>query len=112
MKIVFLSFSIFLTAIFSDIPQLNIQPIASHEKDTPSYAKWGLLAMKETKARYTDAQIIDYLHKGREVKEQETIEHFKLWLRGKDREFGVFVNITFDTITEKVINITFTETDH
>src|SRR5690625_4537043 len=76
-----------------------------------SYAKWGKLAMKETKQKYPDAQIIDYLHRGRQKRGDAMVEMFKLWLRGENREFGVFVNIEFDSETEKVLHITFLETD-
>src|SRR5690625_6094740 len=51
-----------------------------------SYAKWGKLAMKETKQKYPDAQIIDYLHRGRQKRGDAMVEMFKLWLRGENRE--------------------------
>lgn len=76
-----------------------------------SYAKWGKLAMEKTKEKYPDAQIIDYLHRGRQKKDDAMIEKFKLWLRGENREFGVFVSIEFDAKTEEVLHITFLETD-
>jgi len=87
-----------------------IQPMVHAEKDIPSYAKWGRLAMKETQSRYPNADIIDYLHRGREDKDTTSVEKFKLWLQKDDREFGVFINIEFDTETEDVIDITFRET--
>jgi len=83
-----------------------------HAKSSiPSYAKWGKLAMKETKQKYPNAEIIDYLHRGRKTKGETMIEQFKLWLRGENREFGVFVNIEFNSRTEEVLHITFFETD-
>jgi len=89
-----------------------VPKMTDHAKTSiPSYAKWGKLAMKETKQKYPDAEIIDYLHKGRQKKGDAMIEQFKLWLRGESREFGVFVNIEFDSKTEKVLHITFLETD-
>ncbi|SCC09026.1 Protein of unknown function [[Bacillus] enclensis] len=75
----------------------------------PSYAKWGRLAMKKTKERYPQAQIIDYLHIGREDSGGISTEKFKLWLKGKDKEFGVLVNIRFDTKTEQLKQISFSE---
>jgi hypothetical protein len=39
------------------------------------------------------------------------IEKFKLWLRENKREYGVYVSITFDPATEKVLRMTFTETN-
>lgn len=82
------------------------------ETSQPEYAKWGQLAMKETKNRYPTASIIDYLHLGRETKNGLTIERFKLWLKQNNKEFGVFITISFDSKTEVVKNISFIETDH
>ncbi|MFD1040405.1 DUF3889 domain-containing protein [Virgibacillus byunsanensis] len=88
----------------------TIQHESYAEQGVPSYAKWGKLATEETKSKYPEADIIDYLHRGVEKKEDSTIEKFKLWLKGEDKEFGVFVNIEFHTDTEEVLSITFTET--
>lgn len=78
----------------------------------PSYAKWGLLAMQKTKERYPKANIVDYLHIGREMKASGVaVERFKLWLRENGREYGVFIDIEFDVQTEEVLHITFKETD-
>lgn len=83
-----------------------------YEKPIPSYAKWGELALSETKARYPNLAIVDYLHVGREGLSPTTaMETFKLWLRGKHREFGVYVGIVFDSRTDKLIKVTFQETD-
>lgn len=78
--------------------------------ETPAYAKWGTLVMKETKLKYPNAKIVDYLHVRSESKEDQTIEIFKLWLKDGDKEFGVFIKITFITMTEKVVTIDFQET--
>ncbi|WP_010531465.1 YqzG/YhdC family protein [Lentibacillus jeotgali] len=87
-----------------------MQPIVHADKDIPSYAKWGRLAMKETQSKYPDADIIDYLHRGREDKNETSVEKFKLWLQEDDREFGVFIDIEFNAKTENVVDITFRET--
>lgn len=82
------------------------------QKPIPEYAKWGRMAMEKVKEKYPNADIIDYLHMGREVGEKTSTEKFKLWLRNKDKtEFGVYVSITFDNQTEKVINIHYEETN-
>lgn len=88
----------------------SILTIAHAQQEIPAYAKWGRLAMKETQSKYPHATIIDYLHEGRELKENSTIEKFKLWLIDGDHEFGVFVRIEYATDTQKVISITFQET--
>src|SRR5690606_11380003 len=76
----------------------------------PSYAKWGQIAMKETKARYPNADIIDYQHIGRDTGTNTSTEKFKLWLRSGTKEFGVFIDITFENSTEKITDISFRET--
>ncbi|MBC6973320.1 YqzG/YhdC family protein [Bacillus sp. Xin] len=74
----------------------------------PPYAKWGKLAVEKTKEKYPKAQIIDYLHIGRKPKTVNiTTEKFKLWLREDGKEYGVFVDVEFDTKTEKFLKITF-----
>lgn len=80
------------------------------QKPIPSYAKWGNYAMKTTKEKYPNAQILDYLHIGRKTGTTSSTESFKLWLRENKKEFGVFVDIQFDKQTEKVLQTTFRET--
>lgn len=89
----------------------DIKEASSFQKPIPSYAKWGRLAMKETKRKYPQADIIDYLHITRVETPNITTEKFKFWLRDSQHEFGVFVTIQFDSKTEKIIQITFKETD-
>ncbi len=109
MRLLLISFSVFLLLSSTNLAAYPFQQIAVAEKDIPSYAKWGRMAMKETKAKYPNADIIDYLHRGSKTKDSSTIEKFKLWLKENDKEFGVFINIEFNTDTEKVIDITFRE---
>ncbi|GIM46444.1 hypothetical protein DNHGIG_19930 [Collibacillus ludicampi] len=76
----------------------------------PAYAKWGRLAMNETYKRFPRARIVDYKHVGRQQRSPTvTEETFKLWLRQDHREWGVYVRITFETPTEKVISVRFQE---
>jgi hypothetical protein len=84
--------------------------VVNAERETPPYAKWSSLAMKKTKEKYPNAQIVDYLHIGRDKGTNSSTEKFKLWLKENSKEFGVYVNIEFDTETERVLNITFKET--
>lgn len=100
--VILLEFS--LLAIMINLP-------VSHAADEPAYAKWGRLAMIETKARYPEAEIIDYLHVGRESGADISTEIFKLWLKDQQKEFGVFVHISFDNQTEEIVEMTFTVTD-
>jgi len=78
----------------------------------PEYAKWGNIAVKETQKRYSDASIIDYLHIGRtEISPIMSEEKFKLWLRRLNgKEFGVFISIRFNSATNQILRIRFTET--
>jgi hypothetical protein len=93
--------------IVFNVAPTQFATLAQEQQATPAYAKWGLLAMKETKSKYPNADIIDYLHEGSEIKGDSTIEKFKLWLKEGDKEFGVFVRIEFTTKTEEVVNINF-----
>ncbi|WP_404459729.1 DUF3889 domain-containing protein [Sutcliffiella horikoshii] len=71
-------------------------------QQVPSYAKWGQLAMKRTKEAYPKADIVDYLHIGRQEGPVLTTEKFRLWLKEGDKEFGVNVTISFYKETEAV----------
>ena len=72
----------------------------------PSYAKWGRMAVEETKKHYPRAQIIDYLHVGRtQVSPSTSKETFRLLLRQDHREFIVIVAITFLTASETLLSI-------
>lgn len=86
-------------------------PVSSIHADTPAYAKWSQLAIKETQARYPNVNIVDYLHIGSTSEDGVTKEQFKLWLKDSKREFGVFVTITYWKDTEKLKDIEFRETD-
>jgi hypothetical protein len=87
------------------------QPIdlAHGQEESPPYAKWGRIAMQKTKEKFPNAQIVDYLHVGREKGITTSTETFKLWLEEPEGEFGVFVDITFHNITEEIISIKFRE---
>ncbi|PFJ05032.1 hypothetical protein COD67_16235 [Bacillus cereus] len=105
----------FLKRIALVIPLLTIcsniyiEPSIVHAQ--PPYAKWGKLAVKKTKELYPKAEIIDYLHIGRKPKTvQITVEKFKLWLREDGKEYGVFVDVEFETKTEKFIKMSFRKT--
>lgn len=89
---------------------ISLQPVVHAQQETPAYAKWGKLAIKETKAKYPNAKIIDYLHVGSETKEDHTMENFKFWLKEGEKEFGVYVKIQFVTQTEKIVKIDMKET--
>jgi hypothetical protein len=106
MRRTFIALGIFITAT---LVSPHIPTIALSQQEIPAYAKWGKLAIKETQSKYPNANIIDYLHEGKESKANTTIEKFKLWLKDGDKEFGVFVRIEYNTATEKVINIEFQE---
>ncbi len=92
-------------------PAANVQQ-SPYAKSTPKYAKWGRLAISETQKRYPQATIIDYLHVGRQIISESTSQEvFKLWLKDNRHEFGVFVRILFDKNTEKVLKISYQETN-
>ncbi|SDP76473.1 Protein of unknown function [Litchfieldia salsa] len=101
-----------ILAVFSSLSLTNpIQTAFAEKKPVPNYAKWGVLAMKETQKRYPMADIKDYQHIWREDKKNgTTIERFKLWLKQDNKEFGLYVTFTFDTKTEELKDILFVET--
>ncbi|TFE22664.1 DUF3889 domain-containing protein [Cohnella luojiensis] len=88
-----------------------IKPPSVHAATSvPEYAKWGQIAMQQTKARYR-ADIVDYLHVGRvRVSQGVAEEVFKLRLREGAREFEVRVTIQFYTSNDRIITINFQET--
>lgn len=101
---------------FSLLSMCMLASIESHhtvhaQQEIPSYAKWGSLAVQKTKEKYPRAYLIDYLHIGRENGSKVSTEKFKLWLKQDGREFGVLIDIQYETPTEKLVNITFRETD-
>ncbi|WP_237662887.1 DUF3889 domain-containing protein [Sutcliffiella horikoshii] len=83
-------------------PAPFIEAIQESREQTPSYAKWGQLAMKRTKEAYPKADIVDYLHVGRQEGPVLTTEKFKLWLKEGNAEFGVEVTISFYSKSEAV----------
>ena len=75
----------------------------------PEYAKWGKIAVEETQKRFSTAEIIDYKHLGRvDITTTISKEKFKFWLRNKEgNEFGVYVTIQFNPVTDKILFIRF-----
>jgi hypothetical protein len=108
-KLILCLFIIQLFSIGFQQPKSNAKNLDSIGVTVPSYAKWGRIAMQKTKERYPEAQIIDYLHIGREDGVSYSTEKFKLWLKGKDKEFGVMINIRFDPKTDEIKQISFKE---
>jgi hypothetical protein len=88
-------------------PSISTTSIVKAE--VPPYAKWGQLAMQKTKEKYPNAAITDYLHLGKVPGTTSSTEKFKLWLKEKDKEFGVLVDIEIDKNTERLIGIKFRE---
>lgn len=78
----------------------------------PDYAKWGLIAVKETQAKY-DVDILDYKHIGRSpLSGGLSQEQFKLWVKDKNgKEFAVYVHVNFNPDTQMLKNVEFTVAD-
>ena len=102
--------------ILMGLSSVNVNPhilsnhVFAQHKPIPPYAKWGLMAMEKTHAKYPNADIIDYLHIGRVTGPKTSTEKFKLWLKDNKKEFGVFIDIEFNNQTQKVVKITFRQT--
>lgn len=103
--------SLILTVILCSSYGLGVVSVPRLHAAQPDYAKWGLIAMQQTSAKY-HSSIIDYEHIGRSnVRAGVAEEKFKLWLRDNEREFGVIVTIQFYTANDQIITITYEETD-
>lgn len=103
---------VFFVLMILIISQISIVQETLAEKEPPDYAKWGNIAVTETIKKYPQADVVDYLHIGREEKDKTTaVEKFKLWLRQDEKEFGVYVNVEFDKNTNQFKGISFKETD-
>lgn len=93
----------------ADIPANPLISDNRIEQLAPAYAKWGQIAMERTKKKYPDANITDYFHIGLDRKEKVSTEKFKLWLKEGNKEFAVFVHVTFNPETEELIDVSFRE---
>ncbi|MCM3706714.1 MULTISPECIES: DUF3889 domain-containing protein [Cytobacillus] len=87
------------------IPIRTMTGEAYAERPEPAYAKWGRLAMETAKEKYPKAKILDYLHIGREQRQTTEIEKFKLWVEDDGKEFGLYIDIEFNSKTDSVIRI-------
>ncbi|GGH44388.1 hypothetical protein GCM10008014_05730 [Paenibacillus silvae] len=78
----------------------------------PDYAKWGIIAVKETQTKY-NVDILDYKHIGRSsLSASESREQFKLWVRAKDgKQFAVYVHVDFNPNTQQLKKVQFSESD-
>ncbi|WP_237582641.1 DUF3889 domain-containing protein [Pontibacillus yanchengensis] len=94
--------------IYSPFAIPSSQPYQSvgAQPEVPSYAKWGRMAVKKTQEKYPNAKVKDYLHIGKSSKNGTSVEQFKLWVKEDDKEFPVYVDIEFETKTDKFISIT------
>ncbi|WP_264739293.1 YqzG/YhdC family protein [Cytobacillus firmus] len=104
MKKLIISFMV-LMFLSEYIPIRAFTEEAFAERPEPAYAKWGRLAMETAKEKYPKAKILDYLHIGREKGQTTDIEKFKLWIEDSGKEFGLYIDIEFDSKTERVIRI-------
>ncbi|MGC4376467.1 DUF3889 domain-containing protein [Fictibacillus sp. Mic-4] len=102
---------IFLFSLVSLSP-VHAFSIPVLERAEVSYSKWGRTAVLETKKRYSDFDVVDYLYMGKEKKGHGTFqETFKLWLKKGNREMGVIVRIIVDERTDQMRSISFQKTE-
>ncbi len=83
---------------------------APADNKLPSYVKWGQIAMTKTKEKYPNSEIVDYKHIGMETQKNTSTEKFKLIVKQQDKKVGVMVDLTFDTRTERLLNVDLKET--
>lgn len=90
----------------SEIAQSLIHAVNRKE---PAYAKWGTLAVTETKRKY-NMDVVDYLYMGRtKISSVLAEEKFKLWLKKEDLEFGVYVTVAYHPVTDQILSIRYEE---
>ncbi|MGQ8873986.1 DUF3889 domain-containing protein [Paenibacillus sp. TSA_86.1] len=90
----------------------GITTTVSASSSIPDYAKWGIIAVKETQTKY-NVDILDYKHIGRSsLTANQSREQFKLWVRAKDgKQFAVYVNVDFNPNTQQLKTVQFSESD-
>ncbi|ARK26231.1 hypothetical protein SporoP37_08010 [Sporosarcina sp. P37] len=88
---------------------IDVPVAAASAVETPAYAKWSRLAVKQTMHKYPLAEVTDYLHIATNTHGVTGVEKFRLWLREDDREFAVLVTVTYSAETGKFIKIDFQE---
>lgn len=76
-----------------------------YEKPEPAYAKWGKIAVAETKRQFPQFKVVDYKYLGHSESGSEGRERFRLWLRGDRREFGVNVTVRYDKASQKLLSV-------
>ncbi|MCM3257714.1 YqzG/YhdC family protein [Paenibacillus lautus] len=90
----------------TDIAQSLIHAVNRRE---PAYAKWGTLAVTETKRKY-NMDVVDYLYMGRtKISSVLAEEKFKLWLKKGNVEFGVYVTVSYHPVTDQILSIRYEE---
>ncbi|MFP3721851.1 DUF3889 domain-containing protein [Niallia circulans] len=99
--------SIFLVSLF--LVQVS-SPLHGGAEELPSYVKWGRIAITKTQEKYPNSEVTDYLHVGKEDKKGTSVEKFKLIVNKDQKEIGVFVHLTFDTRTERLLSVDMKET--
>ncbi|ANE48938.1 hypothetical protein SY83_14620 [Paenibacillus swuensis] len=91
----------------------NVAPIHTNavQGQPPAYAKWGLIAVKETQKAYKNAPITDYLFIGQtKLSASRVQERFKLIVRKQTGLIGVFVTITHEVPSDRIISVELSET--
>ncbi|ASA22549.1 DUF3889 domain-containing protein [Paenibacillus donghaensis] len=84
---------------------------ATIQAEVPDYAKWGLIAVKETQKKY-QAEITDYKpYRQEESQPAPGRGEVQADRQAQERQlFGVYVVIRFDPTTDKQQSIRFLET--
>lgn len=71
---------------------------------TPEYARWTVQALEAVKAKYKEAAIKDFLYAGCQPRSRTVTDYvYKYWLAEEGREFGVYVTLSIDPPSGRVI---------
>ncbi|MGC4377363.1 DUF3889 domain-containing protein [Fictibacillus sp. Mic-4] len=87
--------------------KVNVAPAPVSEED---YAKWGKLALQETKKKYPNSKVSDYRYDTRRINPDGTvIDFFNFIVTENAVTKDVRVSVMHDPDTDRLISITFEE---
>ncbi|MBD1378827.1 DUF3889 domain-containing protein [Metabacillus arenae] len=87
---------------------LSVSPLGNASFAEEYYVKqtdWKSIAMKETKKRYPLAQVLFTQKIWDKTRKNMTVKQYKLTLREGNKDFGVYVTISYHPETEKIKSV-------
>ncbi|MDQ0862281.1 DUF3889 domain-containing protein [Bacillus sp. V2I10] len=85
-------------------------PATIGQAQPPDYAKWGKIAVEETKKQYPNAQISDYTYQGKVFISDERVQYnFEFSLITNQQKKKVHVYVLVNPKSDKLIDVNFDE---